>query len=251
MNPKKEFVKAIMSVLRLEQNIYTVASIEEIIDRIDVEDYTMFIAYLGEREYDYEKPIQTIAKAVDEYHEKKTSPILLATVHKAREAQKMISALLEIETQKRCGKSKDELYQEVQKYNVEATFSDDEKYRDYTYEWDEFKLKTAKIIFDKGDAYLSGVTLSKIETKEKQKIDIEALKTINITIEEVLNAAVDNDHLDIYKRATLVLCKPSIVEKIESRAKHEAGQLTGIEHKKVKSLVSKASRYATGERIWG
>jgi len=74
MNPRKEFVNAIMSVLRLEQNIYVTASIEEIIDRIDIQDYTIFIAYLGERSSDFERPIQTIAKATEDFYEKKHRP---------------------------------------------------------------------------------------------------------------------------------------------------------------------------------
>ncbi len=74
MNPKKEFVNAIMSVLRLEKNIYTVGAIEEIIDRIDTSDYTIFIAYLGERDSDFERPIQTIAKATEDFYEKKNKP---------------------------------------------------------------------------------------------------------------------------------------------------------------------------------
>ncbi|TET74374.1 MAG: hypothetical protein E3J43_09935 [Candidatus Heimdallarchaeota archaeon] len=78
MNPGKEFVNAIMSVLRLEQNVYVTASIEEIIDRIDMRDYTIFIAYLGERSGDFERPIQTIAKAVDEFYEKKNKPKRIA-----------------------------------------------------------------------------------------------------------------------------------------------------------------------------
>lgn len=74
MDARKEFINAVMSVLRLEQNIYTVASIEEIIKRLEVKDYTMFIAYLGDRESDFEKPIQSITKAVDEFYEKKNKP---------------------------------------------------------------------------------------------------------------------------------------------------------------------------------
>ena len=80
MNPQKEFVKAIMSVLRLEQNIYTISAIEEIIDRIDTKDYTMFIAFIGERDGDYEKPIQTIAKATDEFYEKVNKPKRIASL---------------------------------------------------------------------------------------------------------------------------------------------------------------------------
>jgi len=82
MNPQKEFVNAIMSVLRLEQNVYVTASIEEIIDRIDVKDYTIFIAYLGERNSDFERPIQTIAKAVDEFYEKKNKPTRMMLIQK-------------------------------------------------------------------------------------------------------------------------------------------------------------------------
>ena len=86
MNPKQEFIKAIMQVLRLEANIYTMGAIEEIIDRLEVQDYTLFIAYLGERESDYEKPIESIAKGVNEFYELKTSPIIRA----AREKSQMI-----------------------------------------------------------------------------------------------------------------------------------------------------------------
>ena len=86
MNPKKEFVNAIMSVLRLDQNIYTVASIEEIITRLDIKDYTKFIAYLGERSSDYEKPMQSIAKGVNEFYKLKLLP------HKNK-AERMIGAI--------------------------------------------------------------------------------------------------------------------------------------------------------------
>ncbi|NCD00183.1 MAG: hypothetical protein EOL95_10850 [Bacteroidia bacterium] len=83
MNPKQEFIKAIMQVLRLEANIYTMGAIEEIIDRLEVQDYTLFIAYLGERESDYEKPIESIAKGVNEFYELKTSPMIRAAREKA------------------------------------------------------------------------------------------------------------------------------------------------------------------------
>lgn len=74
INPKQEFVKAIMSVLRLEPNIYTTGAIETLIERLRVNDYQMFIAYLGERKADYEKPIENIAKGVDEFYHKKLEP---------------------------------------------------------------------------------------------------------------------------------------------------------------------------------
>lgn len=74
MNPKQEFIKSIMSVLRLEQNIYTMGAIETIIERLKVSDYALFIAYLGERKSDYEKPIESIAKGVDEFYSMKLEP---------------------------------------------------------------------------------------------------------------------------------------------------------------------------------
>ena len=88
MNPKKEFINAIMSVLRLEQNIYVTASIEEIIDRIDTKDYTIFMAFLGERDGDYEKPIQTIAKATDEFYEKINKPKRIASLKIVEETER-------------------------------------------------------------------------------------------------------------------------------------------------------------------
>lgn len=84
MNAKKEFIKSIMQVLRLEANIYTMGAIEEIIDRIEISDYTLFIAYLGERESNYEKPIESIAKGVNEFYELKTYPIIRASREKAK-----------------------------------------------------------------------------------------------------------------------------------------------------------------------
>lgn len=86
INPKQEFVKSIMSVLRLDDNIYTIGAIEKIIDRLKVSDYQMFIAYLGERKSDYEKPIESIAKGVDEFYNKKLEP----HKQKALETQKLI-----------------------------------------------------------------------------------------------------------------------------------------------------------------
>lgn len=91
MNPQKEFVNAIMSVLRLEQNVYVTASIEEIIDRIDIEDYTIFIAYLGERNGDFERPIQTIAKAVDEFYEKNNKPKRLEISNYAEDVYRVVN----------------------------------------------------------------------------------------------------------------------------------------------------------------
>lgn len=92
MNPKQEFVKAIMQVLRLEANLYTMGAIESIIERLEVKDYTMFIAFLGERASDYEKPIQSIAKGVEEFYAIKIEPIERAYDTKAREVSTMVYA---------------------------------------------------------------------------------------------------------------------------------------------------------------
>lgn len=92
MNPKQEFVKAIMQVLRLEANLYTMGAIESIIERLEVKDYTMFIAFLGERAADYEKPIHSIAKGVEEFYNIKIEPIERAYDTKAREVSTMVYA---------------------------------------------------------------------------------------------------------------------------------------------------------------
>jgi len=90
MNPKQEFIKAIMQVLRLEANIYTMGAIEEIIDRLETPDYTLFIAYLGERESNYEKPIESIAKGVNEYYELKLAPLREASLRKSNDIAQCI-----------------------------------------------------------------------------------------------------------------------------------------------------------------
>lgn len=92
MNPKQEFVKAIMQVLRLEADLYTMGAIESIIERLEVKDYTMFIAFLGERASDYEKPIQSIAKGVEEFYTIKIEPMERAYDTKAREVSTMVYA---------------------------------------------------------------------------------------------------------------------------------------------------------------
>jgi len=106
MNPKQEFVKAIMQLLRLEANLYTMGAIESIIERLEVKDYTMFIAFLGERASDYEKPIQSIAKGVDEFYAIKIEPMERAYDTKAREVSTMVYAYIGIAGHKKmddCG----------------------------------------------------------------------------------------------------------------------------------------------------
>ena len=82
-----------MSVLRLEANIYTTGAIETIIERLEVEDYQLFIAYLGGRKSDYEKPIENIAKGVDEYYNIKLKPHKEKAQNKINELSSMYSAL--------------------------------------------------------------------------------------------------------------------------------------------------------------
>lgn len=80
MNAKQEFIKAITQVLRLEANIYTMGAIEEIIDRLEVSDYTLFIAYFRERESNYESLLKVSRKGVNEFYELRTYPIVRAGV---------------------------------------------------------------------------------------------------------------------------------------------------------------------------
>ena len=100
MNLKSEFVKAIMSVLRLEPNIYTTGAIETIIDRLDVSDYQLFIAFLGERKSDFEKPIENIAKGVDEFYEIKIEPRKESAKTKANETVGFLQAAVRIVAEK-------------------------------------------------------------------------------------------------------------------------------------------------------
>jgi len=121
MNPRKEFVSAIMSVLRLEQNVYVTASIEEIIDRIEISDYTMFIAYLGERNSDFERPIQTIAKATEDFYEKKNKPKRLEISNYADDVCKVINgaylALIESKKTSYLQKEKKEVFSTMEEHD--------------------------------------------------------------------------------------------------------------------------------------
>jgi len=76
VNLKKEFINAITLVLRLEQNIFIVGSIENIVDRLDAKDYQNFISFLSQRDSSYEKPLETLGKAVDEYHQILMKPLM-------------------------------------------------------------------------------------------------------------------------------------------------------------------------------
>lgn len=86
MNIKTTFISAIMQLLRLESNIFITGAIEEVVDLLEIEDYKLFIAYLGERESKYEKPIQSITKAVKEFIEIKDNKLIDPYLNKFRKA---------------------------------------------------------------------------------------------------------------------------------------------------------------------
>ncbi len=67
-------------------------AIESIIERLEVKDYAMFIAFLGERASDYEKPIQSIAKGVEEFYAMKIEPMERFYDTKARNVSTMVYA---------------------------------------------------------------------------------------------------------------------------------------------------------------
>ncbi len=141
----QEFVKAIMSVLRLESNIYTIGAIEKIVDRLQSSDYPLFIAYLGERKSDYEKPIESIAKGVDEYYEIKLKPYKLKSEETARRLSK---AIIDIKTNtfKNCINlvDKKSIEEEIRK---EYTIAD-ESVREYHIE-NNIRSEAEKIYLDK------------------------------------------------------------------------------------------------------
>lgn len=72
MNNTKLFIEAILGALKLESNIYIMGAVEKLVERLETSDYQTFIAYLGERNAEYEKPIESIAKGVDEFYMMKT-----------------------------------------------------------------------------------------------------------------------------------------------------------------------------------
>ena len=84
MTKKDLFIKAITTSLRLDDNIFIIGAIEKLIDRLETSDYQTFIAYLGERKADYEKPIESIAKGVDEFYMLKTKKIRVELLEKAK-----------------------------------------------------------------------------------------------------------------------------------------------------------------------
>lgn len=76
MNIKKEFVNAIISLFRLEKNVFIIGALEKIIEDVESRDYVMLLAFLGDRDSEYERPIESITKGVEEFYEIKNKPLL-------------------------------------------------------------------------------------------------------------------------------------------------------------------------------
>ena len=231
MNLKKEFVKAVMSVLRLDDNIYVIASIEEIIDRLEVSDYKMFIAYLGERNSDYEKPIQSIANAVEEFHRSRIEPTVLALTSKWETiSKKGRSKFLVLETEKRMDNASLEKFRDWQKFNEEnpdaANYDNPHKEG-----MEAFRKEQEKII------------------KEAMDSDVEEYKELfhKIGCDDMYNFMVDNSitmaqMLQGYVSESIFfdkLYKPSIKDKIKNESIEEASKATLIENRKIGGMVEK------------
>ena len=75
-NSKQVFAGAILEALRLSSNEYTANAVELLIERLDAKEYSRFMAYLGERDSSYEKPIESIAKGVKEFMDLKELPVV-------------------------------------------------------------------------------------------------------------------------------------------------------------------------------
>jgi len=213
MNPRKEFVNAIMSVLKLDQNVYVTASIEEIIDRIDMRDYTIFIAYLGERSGDFERPIQTIAKAVDEFYEKKNKPTRLMLRLKQNAIVSLVKNL-------DIALSQEFRQKQIDKNRTEKTST---PIFDYIRNKKELvkKIKTVKKISTKDVVSHYGTFSSIMIDVDEILPQIEQLGGL-----ENLVDVYDEDSHDFEKYISIGLgidkyCLPSISEKINSQAEEE------------------------------
>ncbi len=225
MNPKKEFVNAIMSVLRLEQNIYTVAALEEIIDRIDTQDYTIFIAYLGERNADYEKPIQTIANAVDEFHKKKVMPKINSLISEVEKEIGFIDEVCQLEYTKI-------LREDLVPWDS-TTKTPIEKLNDF--------------MLGKSEEWFTRLRLKNISNGKESKLNKEILDKNKITIRSI----VLKETRDYKDEITRKYYQPSIIDKIDTSASIDADKALRIENKRTKSII--ASAFKTDKDIikWG
>lgn len=205
MNPKSEFIKAIMSVLRLEANIYTTASIETIIERLEIEDYQLFIAYLGERKSDYEKPIENIAKGVDEFYEKKIQPLKLSASDKSKEVVNFLQWSVSYIAEKQ-----DETQQEI----IQKLIKKPEQIK-------EFK------------ANRDGVSI--------QISDSDYIAISNVGFKKFLNGLFEYN-ASIWLRDEMLkpYIKKSISDRIEDEGIKESTQMFQLESSKVKGLIASA-----------
>lgn len=180
VNPTQEFVKSIMSVLRLEQNIYTTGAIEKLIERLKVSDYQLFIAYLGERNSDYEKPIENIAKGVEEFYTKKLEP------HRD-------------EAKKKQSKIRDSLYNlsKCISKKLEDSFDDsnivtdvNDKYKEQGEDTINYQVKTRtqEAIHDKRDKYFKDFC-------EKAESNNDILKSLIVSTTK--SRVFDDEEIDI------------------------------------------------------
>lgn len=206
MNLKSEFVKAIMSVLRLEPNIYTTGAIETIIDRLDVSDYQLFIAFLGERKSDFEKPIENIAKGVDEFYEIKIEPRKESAKTKANETVGFLQAAVRIVAERQS---------ETQSEIIEKLIKKPHQLLELRL------LKTDK-------------TVAKIDQTDYKAIE-------NIGFEKFLRNLFEyNAHIWLKDEFLKPYIKKRISERIEDEGIKEASQEFKIESSRVKQLLSNA-----------
>lgn len=236
MNPKKEFISAIMSVLRLENNIYVTASIEEIVDRVDVPDYTMFIAYLGERDSDFEKPIQSIAKAVDEFHNEKTEPLILATSNKISEQISLLAGFHEYLIEKILGYKKEEAYHKTIEENKNREKDNQLYYIDVI---DAAEKKATETILKMDDTRLSEIkqTTTSANGVKIINFDQEILEKWEISLHDIFHKNLNLSTVRVLDIVRSKLLKPSIIDKIKHNAIEEATKTIKIESSRVTQLI--------------
>lgn len=229
MNPRSEFVKAIIQVLRLEANIYTMGAVEEIIERIKQNDYAMFIAYLGEREGNYEKPIQTIAKGVDEFYEMKVAPMKAAVKNKADEITKNLGGIIEYEVHK----SKDEYLKDL--LEKDPFISELE-------EINNLRIKKGAELSEKGYEYIKNFKNPKTEEQLISEHDfLEIDKKIGYR-ELMKDFHLGYAYNKIIGGLLGEINKPSITQRIKDEAIISASSDLKIESTKVKALVEKSKQ---------
>lgn len=74
---KEKFIQAVLMATRLDdKNEYIIGAVEILISRLEAKEYSRFLAYIGERNSDYEKPMENIAKGVQEFIDLKEIPTI-------------------------------------------------------------------------------------------------------------------------------------------------------------------------------